>query len=84
MNELPKDWCIEINQENYDVLYRYYRTLPVKLNVGFCYYLCSDNQRDGSFLSYTITGPIGYTKITFEDFKRLVLNENNEIQIQLW
>jgi len=66
-------WYIQIDDDNIDILEKFYKTLPVTHGVSFKGYLSNiDVTDDGTFLDFSTSGGnckyAGCIKITIEDF----------------
>lgn len=92
MEKLPEKWCILVNNHNMDTLNGW-----LTLNIGKYpgtgkYPLTSSNyfhypQASTGCHSYSDLSPLltkGYIEITLDDFKRLVLKENVELNYSIW
>lgn len=82
--ELPVKWKIWIDEKNREVLLKYWKTLDVsstyKSEDSFHDWLLSESE-DGSYMHWggkSLPDYYGVT-INIEDFKRLVLKENTEL-----
>lgn len=77
---LPEYWCVKVTKENEEALDSWRKEQFGCKNLVKLYgYLVSDDWWDGSHCSYTIGLPkLGkYKEITFEQFEKYVLKENN-------
>jgi len=79
MEILPPKWQVKIDKENKSIIREYWLTLPADHDFDFKGWLVSPNY-DRSHLHYSSIGEGGYTKITFEEFKELVLKQPQTIQ----
>lgn len=80
--ELPEKWCVECTQENSETLNKYlhenkekYRLYSQFWRVSAEGYFVSENQNGGHTIAYEF--PKGYTEITFDQFKKWVLKEDD-------
>jgi len=79
--QLPERWCIKIDKDNYDVLYKYWLSIPKNWNRNeFKGYLIN-LPNDGSYMKWIDNPPSRFELITFEEFEYLVLNKNQTYEI---
>lgn len=72
---LPEKWCVEINSINAVELYNYARSKDdFDYSVGFKGYLINTS-KDNTYQHWGKSQNEGYTEITFEQFKKYVLNK---------
>jgi hypothetical protein len=76
----PKKYCIKVTEENVEVL-RYWRTVLCNAEELINSYLLSIYQDAIGFAVQTLDS--NFTEITFEEFRKFVLNEEIEEQITI-
>lgn len=74
LTELPKKWCFTTTKESNDIFHKWYNRQNDK-TIGNHY--CSDNGIVKGWMYYAPERKKGYTEITFDQFKKWVLKEND-------
>jgi hypothetical protein len=81
--KLPEKWCVQITENNRNVLEKYRLTIPYKRkgdnetcldNKALNKFLISDDQYSER-MYWGIDIPEGYTLLSFEDFQKYILNQ---------
>ena len=81
--KLPEKWCVQITENNRDVLEKYRLTIPYKKkgaretcldNKALNKFLISDDQYSER-MYWGIDIPEGYTLLSFEDFQKYILKQ---------
>lgn len=84
INKLPEKWCIKRTRETWDIITDYFNDtfgntyLDDNWDYPYVHYTGNSTNESSSYVYNN------YTEISFEDFKRLVLKENNELIYEIW
>lgn len=91
MKELPNKWCFTTTEESHEVFLNWYfnkkfggRRSCIDTSVGNHYCFDVINDKSQGWMYYALERKKGYTEISFEDFRRLVLKENIDKVYELW
>ncbi len=75
--KFPEKWCIQVTEENQQVLSNWRFTDGQKVSLGVYVGISKYGGRAGHTYSKEITWP-DYSEISFEDFKKYVLDKYKE------